>query len=139
MSLNKVHLIGNLGSKPEMRKTAQGVSVATFSVATNEKWKDKNGVQQEKAEWHRVVAWDKLAEVCDKYLDKGKKVYVEGKLKTTEYEKDGSKRYATDIVASVIQFLDSAGGSGGRPHPADTAEPPQSGRRDEVSEDDIPL
>ena len=100
-SLNKVQLIGNLGKDPELKYTPSGVAVATFSIATSESWKDQEGNQQEKTEWHNIVAWRKLAEICGEYLKKGKKVYLEGKLQTRNYEKDGIKRYVTEIVVRL--------------------------------------
>jgi single-strand DNA-binding protein len=112
--LNKVMLIGNLGSDPEI-KNVGSTSVCKFSVATSEKWKDKDGQAQERTEWSRVNVWGKLAENCAKYLSKGKKVYVEGKLQTRSWDaEDGTKRYATDITAHTVQFLSPAGGGGTR-------------------------
>lgn len=110
--LNKVMLIGNLGKDPELKYTNSGVAVATFSVATPDSWKDQEGNTQERTEWHNIVAWRKLAEICGEYLKKGKKVYIEGKLQTRSYEKDGVKRYTTEIVADQLVMLD---GGGGRP------------------------
>jgi len=104
-SLNKVMIIGGLGKDPEVTYTPGGMAVARLSVATTEVWKDSNGEKKEKTEWHRVVTFGSQAENCGKYLSKGKQVYVEGRLQTSEYEKDGIKRYSTDIVASIIQFL----------------------------------
>jgi single-strand DNA-binding protein len=112
-SLNKVQLIGNLGKDPELKYTPSGVAVATFSIATSESWKDQEGNQQEKTEWHNIVAWRKLAEICGEYLKKGKKVYLEGKLQTRNYEKDGVKRYITEIVADQLIMLDGGGGGKG--------------------------
>jgi single-strand DNA-binding protein len=112
-SLNKVQLIGNLGKDPELKYTPSGVAVATFSIATSESWKDTDGNQQEKTEWHNIVAWRKLAEICGEYLKKGKKVYLEGKLQTRNYEKDGVKRYVTEIVADQLIMLDGGGGGAG--------------------------
>ena len=105
--LNKVMLIGRLGSDPELRYTPDGTAVANFSIATSEEWKDKNtGEKKERTEWHRVVAWRKLGEICGEYLAKGKQIYVEGRIQTRSWEdKDGNKRYTTEIVASDIQFL----------------------------------
>ncbi len=111
-SLNKVQLIGNLGKDPELKYTPSGVAVATFSIATSESWKDQEGNQQEKTEWHNIVAWRKLAEICGEYLKKGKKVYLEGKIQTRNYEKDGIKRYVTEIVADQLIMLDGGGGAG---------------------------
>jgi len=105
--LNKVMLIGRLGSDPELRYTPDGTAVASFSIATSEEWKDKNtGEKKERTEWHRVVAWRKLGEICGEYLAKGKQIYVEGRIQTRSWEdKDGNKRYTTEIIASDIQFL----------------------------------
>jgi len=104
--LNKVLLIGRLGKDPEVRYTTTGGSVATFSIATNENWTDKNGQKQERTEWHRIVAWGKLGEICGQYLAKGREAFVEGRLQTREWtDKEGHKRYTTEIVASNVQFL----------------------------------
>jgi len=109
-ALNKVQLIGLLGKDPELKYTPSGVAVASFSIATSEKWKDADGNAQEKTEWHNIVAWKKLAEICGEYLRKGKKVYIEGKLQTRNYEKDGVKRYVTEIVAEQLIMLDGKDG-----------------------------
>jgi len=107
--LNKVLLIGRLGKDPEVRYTTTGGSVATFSIATNENWTDKNGQKQERTEWHRIVAWGKLGEICGQYLSKGREAFVEGRLQTREWtDKEGHKRYTTEIVASNVQFLGGA-------------------------------
>ncbi len=104
--LNKVMLIGNLCGDPEIRFTQGGDAVANFSLATNEKWKDKAGNQQEKAEFHRIVIWGRLAEVCGEYLTKGSKIYIEGKIQTKQWEdKDGNKRYTTEIIAREMKML----------------------------------
>ena len=105
-SVNKVIVIGNLGADAELRYTNNGVAVANFRLATNERWSDKNGETQERTEWHRVIAWGKLAEICGQYLKKGGSVYVEGRLQTRQWEdRDGVKRYTTEIVAQVMQML----------------------------------
>ena len=112
--INKVILVGNLGSDPEVRHTPNGVAVANVSVATSDFWKDKNtGERQERTEWHRVVFFNRLAEVVEQYLSKGSKVYVEGSLQTRSWEQDGVKRYSTEIVARDMQMLDSRGGGDG--------------------------
>lgn len=112
--VNKVIIIGNLGQDPEVRYTASGNPVANFSVATSEQWNDKNGQRQERTEWHRIVAWGKLAELCGEYLSKGRQCYVEGKLQTRNWEdRDGHKRYTTEIVANQVTFLGGGGGSSG--------------------------
>ena len=108
-NVNKAIILGNLGRDPEVRHTQTGQSVCNFSVATNEKWQDKSGEAQSRTEWHRIVAWGKLADLCGQYLTKGRTVYVEGKLQTREWEnKDGVKQYTTEIVARDVQFLDRA-------------------------------
>ncbi|MFS0489908.1 single-stranded DNA-binding protein [Leadbetterella byssophila] len=104
-SLNKVTLIGNLGADPEVRSFPSGDKVANVSLATTEKYKSKDGQVKEETEWHRVEFWGGLAEIVDKYLKKGDSVYVEGKIKTEEYEKDGIKRYSTKIRATQMQML----------------------------------
>ena len=114
MSVNKVILIGHLGQNPEVKHTPNGAAVCTMSVATNEVWNDKAGAKQERVEWNRVVVWNALAENCAKYLTKGRQVYVEGTLQTREWEKDGVKRYTTEVKAFTVQFL-GANGTGDRP------------------------
>jgi single-strand DNA-binding protein len=112
-SVNKVILIGNLGADPELRYANTGAAVANLRLATNEVWTDKSGEKQERTEWHRVVVWGKQAENCAKYLKKGRPVYVEGRLRTREWEDQaGNKRYTTEIQAQTIQFL---GGRGDMP------------------------
>ena len=110
-SLNKVMLIGNLGKDPELRYTTSGVAVATFSLATNESWRDQDGNTQERTEWHNIVAWRKLAEICGEWLKKGKKVYIEGRIQTRSYDdkNTGARRYITEIVADNMIMLDSRG------------------------------
>ncbi len=110
-SVNKVILIGNLGKDPELRYTSSGVAVASFSVATNESWKDTEGNTQERTQWHNIVAWRKLAEICGEYLKKGSKLYLEGRLQYRNYDdKNGVKRYVTEIVMDEMLMLDSRGG-----------------------------
>jgi single-strand DNA-binding protein len=106
-SVNKVILVGNLGRDPELRYTAGGQPVASFSVATNERWNDREGKPQERTEWHRIVVWGKQAENCANHLHKGRTVYIEGRLQTREWEdREGRKRQTTEIVAQTVQFLD---------------------------------
>jgi single-strand DNA-binding protein len=107
-SLNKVLLIGNLGKDPELSYTASGIAVAKFSIATNERWKDNDGNFQERTEWHNIVAWRKLAEICGQYLKKGSKVYLEGKLQTRSWDdkNSGAKRYTTEVIADDLIMLD---------------------------------
>ena len=123
-SVNKVILIGNLGRDPELRYTKNGQAVANFSLATNERWKDKDGQSQERTEWHRIVTWGKTAELCAQYLAKGRTTYLEGRLQTREYEdKDGIKRYTTEVVAQNVTFLGSGRGEGSNAPPAGDAPP----------------
>lgn len=131
--VNKVILVGRLGADPEVRYTAGGTAVAKFRIATSENWKDKDGNKQEKTEWHSVVAFGKLGEICGEYLSKGKQVYVEGRLQTRSWEdKEGNKRYTTEVNINNMVMLGSAEG-GGKEFSA-SAEPQAFG-----SEDDIPF
>jgi len=123
--INKVILVGNLGRDPEIRYTPSGVAVANFTVATTERWKDKNsGEMQEKTEWHRVVAWRRLGEICGEYLSKGRQVYIEGKLQTRQWEKDGVTRYTTEVIASEMKMLGSKTQGDGY-KPADKSQVPE--------------
>ena len=108
--VNKVIIIGRLGQDPEMKTVGQGAVVTRLNVATSENWVDKSGQKQERTEWHRITVWGKLAEICGKYLSKGRQVYVEGRLQTRSWEDNGQKKYATEIIASTVQFLGSASG-----------------------------
>lgn len=142
-SLNKVILIATLGKDPEVRHMPNGDAVANFSVATNEKWKDKQGQQQERTEWHNIVMYRRLAEIAGQYLKRGSQVYLEGKLQTRKWEKDGVDRYTTEIVVDQMQML--GGKSEGQrsqaaPSPAPEQRQPQQGnaKADEF-EDDIPF
>lgn len=157
MSVNKVILVGNLGKDPELRYTASGTAVANFSLATTERYKDRDGNSQEKTEWHNIVAWRQLAEICGKYLGKGRQVYIEGKIQTRSYEdRDGNRRYITEIVADQMQMLgrpgdDNSGGGGGyqrrEPRPERQERPasnnqPQQNQYEEPPfnpDDDIPF
>lgn len=106
MSVNKVILLGRLGQDPELKYTPGGTPVCNFSLATTEAWTDKSGQKQEKTEWHRVVVWGKLAELCNQYLAKGRQAFLEGKLQTRSWDdKDGNKRYTTEVLASTVQFV----------------------------------
>jgi single-strand DNA-binding protein len=112
--VNKVILVGNVGNDPEVRYMPNGNAVANVSIATSDTWKDKSsGDQQEKTEWHRVVFFNRLAEIVEKYVKKGSKLYLEGRLQTRAWEQDGVKRYTTEIVANEMQMLDSRGGMDG--------------------------
>jgi len=108
--VNKVILIGRLGKDPEVRYTPDGTMVTNFNLATDEQWKDKNGEKVQKTEWHKIVTYRKLAEICGNYLVKGKLVFIEGRIQTRSWEdKEGVKRYTTEIIASNMQMLDSKG------------------------------
>lgn len=138
-SINKVILIGRLGKDPEIRSTAGGTSVARFTIATDEKFTDRNGEKQERTEWHNIVAWSKLAEICGQYLRKGKLVYIEGSIRTDSWDdkETGQKRYRTEIVAQTMQMLDRRGdeeGGGGysAARKSGTASAPQMDEDDEV-------
>src|SRR5947207_2919237 len=114
-SLNKVMLIGNLGKDPEVKYTPGGTAVAKFSLATNERFKDKSGEWQDRTEWHNIVAWQRLAEIVGEYIKKGSKVYIEGRLQTSSWEdkQSGEKKYRTEIIASDLLLLGSRGEGGG--------------------------
>lgn len=144
-SLNRVMLIGNLGAKPELKYLPSGQAVCEMRIATNESFKDKDGKKNEKVEWHRVKAWGKTGENCAQYLDKGRAVYVEGRLETRSWDDktSGEKRYATEIVAMNVQFLggDSKGGGGKRPTSSQDDDPggADTGKGDELDPDSIPF
>ncbi len=154
-SVNKVILIGNLGADPELKYTPSQRPLCNLRIATTEVFKDKAGQRQEKTEWHRVTVWGDQAENCNKYLAKGRSVYVEGRLQTRTYDKDGQKHYATDIVADRVVFLGSGGGGGegrgeGRGKPGGFSGRGDSGPSDDpgdsgpggappASDDDIPF
>ena len=115
MSLNKVMLIGNLGRDPEVRFTPGGRAVARFPIATSDVWTDQEGQRQERTEWHNVVVWGKQAETCGQFLAKGRQVFVEGSIRSRQYDdKDGNKRYITEIIAQRVQFLGGRGGDSPR-------------------------
>jgi single-strand DNA-binding protein len=139
--INKVILIGRLGNDPEVRYTPDGTAVANFNIATSEEWTDKGtGERKERTEWHRIVAWRRLGEICGEYLSKGKQVYVEGKLQTRSWEKDGVTRYTTEVIASDVQFL----GSRNAGDTYKSTEPPQSQKYEDPpltnrQDDDIPF
>jgi single-strand DNA-binding protein len=141
-SLNKAQIIGHLGADPELRYTSNGLAVATLNIATNERFKSSDSDEwQDRTEWHRVVAWGKLAEIAGEYLSKGRQVYIEGRLQTRSWEgQDGVKRYTTEVVARDLILLGGRGdmpSQGGRPpHPADAYEPTGvSSQAGEVSEE----
>lgn len=135
--VNKAIVLGNLGRDPETRYTQGGSAVTSFSIATSEQWKDKqSGEQQERTEWHNITTFGRLAEVCGEYLKKGSKVYIEGKLHTSNYEKDGQKHYRTEIIASEMQMLDSKGSGGGQQGGGSQAQAPAG---DDFDDDTIPF
>lgn len=114
--VNKVIIVGRLGLDPEVKQVGQGNTVTRLSIATSENWVDKEGQKQERTEWHKVVVWGKLAEICGKHLAKGRQVYVEGRLQTRSWEdQQGQKRYSTEIVANTVQFLGSPGERSAQP------------------------
>jgi single-strand DNA-binding protein len=132
--VNKAILIGRLGKDPEVRYTPDGTMVTNFNLATDEQWKDKSGEKVQKTEWHRIVTFGKLAEICGNYLVKGKLVFVEGRIQTRSWEdKDGVKRFTTEIVASNMQMLDSKGQTKSEGTAPDVATPGN------VPEDDVPF
>ncbi len=143
--LNKVILIGNLGRDPEVRYTPDGTAVANFSIATSETWKDKNtGEKKEKTEWHRIVAFRRLGEICGEYLSKGSQVYIEGKLQTREWDdKEGNKRYTTEIVANQMQMLGPKGSTNTAGSSNYSSGPPTANQpgpqHPEPEDDDIPF
>ena len=126
--INKAIIVGNLGRDPEMRYTQDGSAVANFSVATSERWTDRaTNERREQTEWHRVVCFRRLAEICGEYLHKGSKVYIEGRLQTRSWEgQDGQTRYTTEIVARDMKMLDSRGGGGGGGYGPDDPGPPDN-------------
>jgi single-strand DNA-binding protein len=117
-SLNKVMLIGNLGKDPEVKYTPSGVPVAKFSLATNERYKDKGGEWQDRTEWHNIVAWQRLAEIVGEYVKKGSKIYIEGRIQTSSWEdkQSGEKKYRTEIVANDLVLLSGRSDAGGEQH-----------------------
>lgn len=137
--VNKVILIGNLGKDPELRYTPGGQAVASFSLATGEKWKDKDGVMQDRTEWHNIVVWGRQAEIAKNYLSKGRQIYIEGRIQTRSWEdKDGNKRYTTEIVAQRLNFLGSREQSSAS---ADAETPPPVPPETELAgeDDDLPF
>jgi len=138
--VNKVILIGNVGSDVVCKYMPNGTAVANFSVATSEEWKDKNsGEKQEKVEWHRIAIFGKLAEIVEKYVKKGSKLYLEGRLQTREWEQDGVKRYSTEVVCNELQMLDSKP-QGGQGQPAQQQSQPQAAPSNfDNFDDDIPF
>lgn len=135
--VNRVILIGNLGKDPETRHTQTGAAICSFSLATNESWKNKDGGREERTEWHNIVTFGKVADICGQYLQKGKQVYIEGRLQTRSWDdRDGNKRYTTEIVASNMTMLGRAG-EGGSDSQDEYEPPPQTAPRDDG--DSIPF
>ena len=123
--INKVILVGNLGRDPETRYMPSGGAVTNVSIATSKSWRDRDsGEQKERTEWHRIVFFNRLAEIANEYLKRGSKVYVEGELRTREWEREGQKHYTTEIVADVMQLLDRPNSSGGAAQPTQAAAQP---------------
>ena len=122
--VNKVILLGNLGRDPELRYTQGGQAVANFTLATSESWNDKSGERVERTEWHRVVVWGRVAELCSQYLSKGRSVYLEGRIQTREWEdKEGKKRYTTEVNAQTVQFLGNSRNEGNAASSGENAQP----------------
>lgn len=141
MSVNKVILIGNLGKDPEVRFTANGRAVARFPIATSEQWTDAEGNRQERTEWHNIIVWGKQGESCGQYLAKGRQVFVEGSIRSRSFDdKNGNKRYITEIVAQRVRFLGGGGGTRVAPEiEGDFSGEPSGGGQTPPSEDDIPF
>jgi single-strand DNA-binding protein len=142
MSFNKVIIVGNLGRDPELRYTAQGTPVCSFSVATNERRKDKNGEMQDQTTWFRITLWNRLAETASQYLQKGRQVYIEGRLRVEEYvDRDGKPRHSLEVFATDMQFIGTRGDDGAVHERAASASagagPPDS--QADLSDDDIPF
>ncbi|HKS95645.1 MAG TPA: single-stranded DNA-binding protein [Terriglobia bacterium] len=151
-SINKVILIGRLGKDPEVKYTPSGAPVAKFTLATDEVFKDRSGEQQKRTEWHNIVAWNRLAEICGEYLTKGKQIYIEGSIRSRQWEdQSGNKRTSYDIVAREMKMLGSKGDSGraassaattstAEPREAEPAAPPEPPRAEtEITDEDIPF
>ena len=137
--VNRVFLIGRLGRDPEIRHTTSGAAVANFSIATDERWTDAEGNRQTRTEWHNIVAWRKLAEICGQYLRKGRLVFIEGRIQTREWDdRDGNKRRTTEIVASNMQMLGGRGQDEGGPAAPDQQKEDTS-MEIGITDDDIPF
>ncbi len=134
--VNKVILVGNLGADPEIRYTPTGMAVANFRIATSETWTNRDGQKETRTEWHRIVAFGRLAEICGEYLSKGKQVYIEGRLQTRQWDdKDGIKRYTTEIVANTMQML----GVPDRERTAEESQGPEENQPPPMDMDDVPF
>ncbi len=148
--VNRVILVGHLGRDPEMRYTSSGTPVTNFSLATNERWNDQNGERQERTEWHKIVTWNKLAEISNQYLTKGQLVFIEGRIQTREWDdRDGNKRRTTEVIASDMRMMSPRSSDGSRPQEQkqepETVGVAEGGKTEEapmdagVTEDDIPF
>ncbi len=143
--INKAILVGRLGRDPEVRYTTSGTPVANFSLATDEVWNDQSGERQRRTEWHRIVVWSRLAEICEKYLRKGSLIYIEGRIQTQEWDdRDGNRRRTTEIVAREMKMLGSRTDEMGGGAPADRqgsqpSRAPQPSQEVEITDDDIPF
>ena len=138
-SVNKVILVGNLGSDPETRYSANGKAVCNFRIATTERFNDRDGNQQERTEWHKIVVWGKQAEACNTYLRKGSQVYVDGKIQSREYEKDGSKRCITEIVAGEVVFMGSKSEGGRQDQPQQPVRGERVAKAQSDEDEEIPF
>jgi single-strand DNA-binding protein len=138
-SVNKVILVGNLGADPELKHTPSNRAVCNLRIATAETWKDKGGQKQEKTEWHRVTVWGDSAENCSKYLTKGRSVYVEGRLETRSYDKDGQKHYSTEVVAERVVFLGGGGEARGNAREPDAKRGGNESAPPPADDSDIPF
>ncbi len=138
--VNKVILIGNLGTDPEVRTLESGAKVANFNIATNEVYKDKNGDKQERTEWHRIVMWRGLAEIAEKYLKKGNKIFLEGRLRTRQWEdKDGVTKYTTEVYGDNMLMLGGKGQDGSHGQPQQTNEGASESSQGQDAENDLPF
>jgi len=139
-TVNKVILVGNLGTDPDLRYTSKGTPVCHLSVATSARWKDADGNTQDRTYWHRVVAWGKQGELCKEYLSKGRQVYIEGRLETSSYhDKDGNKRYSTEVVSNSVVFLGGNGRNGSRTSPPPLASSPLTPPPPQHDESSVPF
>jgi single-strand DNA-binding protein len=139
-SVNKVILVGRLGKDPEVKYTQAGVPVARFTLATDESWKDQSGEKQQRTEWHNIVAWRKLAEICGQYLNKGKLIYLEGRLQTRSWEdKEGNKRYTTEIQADNMVMLSARTDESRQEKSTAAAASSNSGFEPEITDEDVPF
>ena len=139
--VNKVILVGNLGRDPEVRSTPSGQPVATFSLATNRKWKDQSGNRQEETEWHNVVCWGRQAEIAGQYLTKGKQIYVEGRLQTRSWDdkQSGEKKYRTEVICQNFQMLGARGGYDGGTQTSGSSPESPGDFKAQPEDDDIPF